>query len=74
MLVLASPSGSAQQSTSRCDCTGLHAGITAELTKGYSEPSVMLSFILLNDSQKKLMATPESWKIVIDGKELEIQG
>ena len=60
----------AQKSKSQDNCTGLHAGITAQLTQGYSEPSVMVAFLLLNDSETVQSTTPESWKIVIDGKEL----
>ena len=62
-----------QESKSQCNCTGLHAGITAQLmqpTQGYGEPSVMISFHLLNDSVTAQTTTPESWKILIDGKEL----
>jgi hypothetical protein len=60
----------AQESKSQGNCTGLHAGITAQLTQGYSEPSLMVAFHLLNDSETAQRTTPESWKIVIDGKEL----
>jgi hypothetical protein len=62
-----------QESKCQRNCTGLHAGITAQLmqlTQGYSEPSVMVSFHLLNDSECAQSTAPESWKIVIDGKEL----
>src|SRR5690349_20874079 len=52
-------------------CVGLHAGISAQLTQGYGEPSVMVTFLLLNDSETTRGAAPESWKLVIDGKELE---
>jgi hypothetical protein len=55
-------------------CVGLHAGISAQLTKltqGYAEPSVMVTFLLLNDSETTRGAAPESWRLVIDGKELE---
>jgi hypothetical protein len=60
----------AQESKSQGNCTGLHAGIAAQLTQGYSEPSVMVAFLLLNDSEAAQSTAPESWKIVIDGKEL----
>jgi hypothetical protein len=46
----------AQDSKSQGNCTGLHAGITAQLmqaTQGYSEPSVMVAFHLLNDSENR---------------------
>jgi hypothetical protein len=67
----------AQESKSQGNCTGLHAGITAQLTQatqGYSEPSVMVTFHLLNDSETAQATAPESWKIVIDGKELSDSG
>ena len=60
----------AQHAKSKVNCTGLHAGITAQLTQGYSEPSVMVAFLLLNDSDTAQSTAPESWKIVIDGQEL----
>lgn len=55
-------------------CHGLHAGITAELTQGYSDPSVMIGFVLLNDSESIQNTAPESWQIVIDGKVLKDSG
>lgn len=61
----------AQQSTLQDHCRGLHAGITAELTQGYREPSVMVGFLLLNDSEKTRNTAPESWRIIIDGEELK---
>ena len=61
----------AQESKSQRNCVGLHAGITAQLTQGYSDPSVMISFHLLNDSETTQSTAPESWQIVIDGKELK---
>ena len=67
----------AQDSKSQGNCTGLHAGITAQLmqaTQGYSEPSVMVAFHLLNDSETAQTTAPESWKLVIDGKELSDSG
>jgi hypothetical protein len=67
----------AQESESQGNCTGLHAGITAQLmqvTQGYSEPRVMVTFHLLNDSETAQTTAPESWKIVIDGKELSDSG
>jgi hypothetical protein len=60
----------AQVAKSQGNCTGLHAGVTAQLTQGYSEPKVMVAFHLLNDSETAQNTAPESWKIVIDGKEL----
>jgi hypothetical protein len=53
------------------DCVGLHAGITAEMALGNSEPSVLVSFLLLNDAEATLNVSAESWKIVIDGRELD---
>jgi hypothetical protein len=64
----------AQESKVRANCLGLHAGITAQLTEGYSDPSVMVSFHLLNDSETTQDSAPASWQIVIDGKELKDSG
>jgi len=46
---------------------GLHAGIEAVKFESH----VQLSFLLLNDSGTDIALKPESWKIVINGKELE---
>lgn len=59
-----------QQSNAQRDCTGLHAGITAQRTQQYTDPSVFVGFVLLNDSNLAKNTAPGSWKIVIDGKEL----
>ena len=64
----------AQEANPQGSCIGLHAGITAELTQGYSEPSVMVAFHLSNDSEAAQSTAPASWKIVIDGKELSDSG
>jgi hypothetical protein len=67
----------AQQPKSSSNCAGLHAGITAQLTKprqGYYEPSVFVSFLLLNDSATPQSTATESWKIIVDGKELPDSG
>ena len=67
----------ARESKSQGNCTALHAGITAQLTQvtqGYSEPGVMVLFHLLNDSETTQNTAPESWQIVIDGKELKDSG
>lgn len=68
----------AAQSTSEQSCGGLHAAIRGELVRRdlpYTEPPfVMLSFILLNDSEKPINAAEDGWRIVIDGKELEDSG
>lgn len=61
----------AQEAKSQNNCAGLHAGITAQPTQGYSDPSVMVRFLLLNDSETDRNTAPESWQIVIDGKELK---
>jgi len=56
------------------DCAGLHAGIAALVAQprqGYWEPSVQVSFILLNDSETTLDTGWESWILVIDGNELK---
>ncbi len=63
-----------QESKPRSTCAGLHAGITAEFAPGYTEPSVMVAFVLLNDAETSGNAAPGSWKLVIDGKELEDSG
>jgi hypothetical protein len=55
-------------------CAGLHAGVTAQLTQGYDETSVMVAFLLLNDSETAQSTAAESWRIVVDGKELEDSG
>ena len=59
-------------------CSGLHAGIRAELVRrdpNYSRPAfVMVSFVLLNDGQSPINSTQGGWQIVIDGKELSDSG
>lgn len=64
-------SGAAQDFRIQNGCHGLHAGITIELTQGYSDPSVMVGFVLLNDSESIQNTAPESWQIVIDEKALK---
>lgn len=65
----------AAQNTSEQRCGGLHAAIRGELVRRdppYTEPPfVMLSFILLNDSEKPINAAEQGWTIAIDGKVLE---
>ena len=55
-------------------CSGLHAGIQAQLVRddpnGSRPAFVSLSFILLNDGQSPINSTAGGWQIVIDGKEL----
>jgi len=56
-------------------CGGLHAAIRGELVRRdppYTQPPfVMLTFILLNDSETPVNAVEGGWEIIIDGKELE---
>jgi hypothetical protein len=52
------------------NCGGLHAGITAEMAQGYEEPSVIVAFVLLNDTETTLNPAAGPWEIVIDGKTL----
>jgi hypothetical protein len=52
-------------------CTGLHAGIRAQIIPPYTETSsVMLSFVLLNDSETPREVEAGSWRIVVNGHEL----
>lgn len=59
-------------------CSGLHAGIRAELVRSDPNDSrpafVMVSFILLNDGEVPINSTKGGWQIVIDGKELSDSG
>lgn len=50
-------------------CAGLHAGITAEVSRGTNEPTVQVGFLLLNDAETTLDVSAETWKLVIDGRE-----
>jgi hypothetical protein len=54
-------------------CGGLHAAIRGELVRRdppYTQPPfVMLTFILLNDSDAPINAVEGGWQIVIDGRE-----
>jgi hypothetical protein len=65
----------AAQNTSEQSCGGLHAAIRGELVRRdppYTQPPfVMLTFILLNDSDVPINAVEGGWQIVIDGKELK---
>ena len=65
----------AAQDTREVSCGGLHAAIRGELVRRdppYTQPPfVMLTFILLNDSDAPLNAVEGGWRIVIDGKELK---
>src|SRR5689334_8130701 len=64
----------AQNSQSPCNCAGLHAGLMAQLANknlGIVEPSVTIFFLLLNDSASDLDTAEGSWRIVINGKELQ---
>ena len=59
-------------------CEGLHAAIGGEVVRrdplATQSPYVMLTFILLNDSDAPINTVEESWQIVIDGKELKDSG
>ena len=63
----------AQERTEK-GCGGLHAAVRGELVRRdppYTQPPfVMLTFILLNDSEVPVNAAEGGWQIVIDGKEL----
>jgi hypothetical protein len=55
-------------------CAGLHAGITAQLISlrsGYSDPEhVMLTFLVVNDSDSPQNVAASSWELVVNGNEL----
>jgi len=59
-------------------CAGLHAGITAEFVQvkpGFTEAAhVQIVFLLINDSDSAVDVKAGSWKIVIDGVELQDSG
>lgn len=55
-------------------CAGLHAGIRAEINRVTEEPSVVVSFILLNDAEKPIDVGSSTWQIVIDGSPLSNSG
>jgi hypothetical protein len=59
-------------------CGGLHASISGEVVRrdplATQSPYVMLTFVLLNDSDAPINTAEESWQIVIDGKELKDSG
>jgi hypothetical protein len=59
-------------------CVGLHAGIRVEFVRRnppFTQPAyVMVSFVLLNDDDKPLDASEASWKLTIDGRELDDSG
>ena len=64
-----------QLSTPSKSCSGLHAGIRAQIIPPYTEtPSVMLSFVLLNDSDAPIDVDAGSWSIVINGRDLKNSG
>jgi len=56
-------------------CVGLHAGITAQfvpIKPGFTQPAhVQLVFLLINDSDTAVDVNAGSWKIVIDGVDLQ---
>jgi hypothetical protein len=56
-------------------CPGLHAGIRAQLMSPNTETrAVMLSFVLLNDSETPIDVEVRSWRIVVNGKDLNDSG
>jgi hypothetical protein len=59
-------------------CGGLHAAIGGEVVRrdplATQSPYVMLTFVLLNDSEAPINTVEGSWQIVIDGKELKDSG
>ena len=65
----------AAQDKREVSCGALHAAIRGELVRRdppYTQPPfVMLSFILLNDSEVPINAAEGGWQIVIDGKEVK---
>jgi hypothetical protein len=64
-----------QTGTASKSCSGLHAGIRAQIIPPYTEtPVVMLSFVLLNDSDAPIDVEAGSWSIVINGSELKNSG
>jgi hypothetical protein len=53
----------------------LVAVASAQIVPPYTEiPSVMLTFVLLNDSETPVDVEAGSWGIVIDGAELKTRG
>ena len=64
--------GDAQKSGGTSGCSGLHAILSADVIQDDgSDPHVELSFLLLNDSDTSQNTQPESWKLFIDGKEVQ---
>jgi hypothetical protein len=67
---------SARAQLIQAQCTGLHAGITAQILSlkpgyAYSDPEhVLLAFLVVNDSDSVRNVAVGSWKIVINGTEL----
>ena len=68
----------AQSSEGVGKCGSLHAGLHAEFVRaqqGFTEPPyVILSFLLLNDSDTPIDAVDGGWVLVIDGSELRDSG
>ena len=57
------------------NCPGLHGGIRAQIMPSYTEPpAVMITFVLLNDSETPVDVQAGSWRIVINGSELNDSG
>jgi hypothetical protein len=67
--------GAPETSAKEGNCSGLHAGIRAEfvpLNPPYTTPAyVMVIRVLLNDGDTPADTAPGSWKVVIDGKQLD---
>lgn len=57
-------------------CVGLHAAITGQVVnmRDGRPPYMLLTFVLLNDSENSVDTLDQEWKIAIDGKELEDSG
>jgi len=68
----------AAQDKRAVNCGGLHAAIRGEPVRrdppNTEPPFVMLTFILLNDSDAPMNAVEGGWQMVIDGKELPDSG
>lgn len=62
----------------KAQCAGLHAGITAQLVSlvpGFPDPEhVVLSFLVVNDSDSAQNVAAGSWKLIVNGTELPDSG
>lgn len=52
-------------------CRGLHAGIAAQFNPYTQQPSIQIGFFLLNDSDTPIEKHADSWRLLVDGAELE---